>query len=60
MKGATAQSGLTRCACIADDAQGEQIEFLWDAEIGARIIQDNSWAEVGLRTPDSLEVLSVP
>jgi hypothetical protein len=29
-----------KLSCIADDAQGEQIEVLWDAEIGTRIIQD--------------------
>ena len=32
-----AQPDLTtvKLSCIADDAQGEQIEVLWDAEIGA-------------------------
>ena len=32
-----------RLSCIADDAQGEQI----DSEIGARIIQDDTWSQVG-------------
>ena len=33
--------GLTtvRLSCIADDAQGEQIEVLWDAEIGASVLR---------------------
>jgi hypothetical protein len=47
-----------RLACIADDAQGEQIEVLWDAEIGAGVIQDNTWAQVGRGAPDSPEVLA--
>jgi SNF2 family DNA or RNA helicase len=47
-----------RLSCIADDAQGEQIEVLWDAEIGTRIIQDDTWAKVGRGAPDSPEVLA--
>jgi hypothetical protein len=47
-----------RLSCIADDAQGEQIEVIWDAEIGARIIQDDTWAQVGRGAPDSPEVLA--
>src|SRR5260370_41514962 len=46
-----------RLSCIADDAQGEQIEVLWDAEIGTRIIQDDTWSQVGRGPPDSPEVL---
>src|SRR4051795_4129966 len=42
------EPGLTtlRLSCIADDAQGEQIEVLWDAEIGAKVIQDDTWSQV--------------
>src|SRR6266545_7369813 len=47
-----------RLSCIADDAQGEQIEVIWDAEIGTRIIQDDTWAQVGRGAPDSPEVLA--
>src|SRR6266545_6672520 len=47
-----------RLSCIADDAQGEQIEVLWDAEIGPRIIQDDTWSQVGRGAPDSPEVLA--
>src|SRR5262249_33412820 len=47
-----------RLSCIADDAQGEQIEVLWDAEIGTRIIQDDTWSQVGRGAPDSPEVLA--
>jgi hypothetical protein len=37
-------------SCIADDAQGEQIEVLWDSEIGARR-QDDTWPQVGRAAP---------
>ena len=55
-----AQPDLTtvRLSCIADDAQGEQIEVLWDAEIGARVLEDDAWARVGRGAPDSPEVLA--
>jgi hypothetical protein len=47
-----------KLSCIADDAQGEQIEVLWDAEIGTRIIEDDTWSQVGRGAPDSPEVLA--
>jgi len=36
-----------------DDVQGEQIEVLWDAEIGARVLEEDAWSRVGKR-PASL------
>jgi len=47
-----------RLSCIADDEQGEQIEVLWDAEIDARIIQDDTWSQVGRAASDSPEALA--
>jgi hypothetical protein len=47
-----------RLSCIADDAQGEQIEVLWDAEIGARVLDEDTWSSVGRGAPDSPEVLA--
>ena len=47
-----------RLSCIADDTQGEQIEVIWDAEIGAKVIQDDTWSQVGRGTADSPEVLA--
>jgi len=44
--------------CIADDAQGERIEVLWDAEIGARVLEEDAWSHVGRGAPDSPEVLA--
>lgn len=55
-----AEPGLTtvRLSCIADDAQGEQVEVLWDAEIGATVLAEDTWARVGRGGPDSPEVLA--
>src|SRR5437667_9376582 len=55
-----AQPDLTtlRLSCIADDAQGEQIEVLWDAEIGASVLAGDTWSRIGRAAPDSPEVLA--
>ena len=45
-------------SCVSDDAQGEQIEVLWDAEIGARLLDTEGWGTVGEGLPDSAEVLA--
>jgi hypothetical protein len=54
------EPGLTtvRLSCIADDAQGEQVEILWDAEIGASVLAEDTWSRVGRGAPDSPEVLA--
>ena len=45
-------------SCIADDAQGERLEVLWDAEIGATVLDEDTWRNVGHGLPDSPEVLA--
>lgn len=46
-----------RLSYIADDAQGEQIEVLWDAEIAASVLAEDTWSGMGRGAPDSPEVL---
>ena len=45
-------------SCISDDAQGERLEVLWDAELGAVMLDADRWANVGAGTPDRAEVLA--
>ena len=45
-------------SCIADDAQGERLEVLWDAEIGAAVLDEDGWRNVGQGLPDNPEVLA--
>ncbi|MFG1270116.1 DISARM system SNF2-like helicase DrmD [Xanthobacter sp. DSM 14520] len=45
-------------SCIADDAQGERLEILWDAEIGAGVLDAEGWRNVGVGLPDRAEVLA--
>jgi len=54
------EPGLTtvRLSCIADDAQGEQVEVLWDAEIGTSVLAEDTWSRVGRGAPDTPEVLA--
>src|ERR1700689_636734 len=46
-------------SCISDDAQGEQLEILWDAEIGAVALDEDGWRNVGIGLPDRAQVLAV-
>ena len=54
------EPGLTtvRLSSIADDAQGEQIEVLWDAEVGASVLATDTWSNVGRSAPDDPKVLA--
>src|SRR5215212_9756892 len=47
-----------KLSCIADDAQGEPLEVLWDAEIGAAFLDRDDWLTLGSGGPDSAEVLA--
>ena len=38
---------VTRCLIGSDDAQGERLEVLWDAEIGAKLLGEDGWENVG-------------
>jgi hypothetical protein len=47
-----------RLACVDDDAQGEVIEVLWDAELDGSILQDEGWASVAKLGTDDPSVFS--
>jgi superfamily II DNA or RNA helicase len=36
-----------RLACVDDDAQGEQLEVIWEAELDGRILDAEAWARIG-------------
>ena len=52
--------GLTslRLACVDDDAQGEVVEVLWDAELDGSILKDEGWASVAKFGTDDPPVFS--
>ena len=52
--------GLTavRLACVDDDAQGETVSVLWDAELDAVVLADEGWAAVSKHGTDDPRVFS--
>jgi hypothetical protein len=52
--------GLTtiRLACVDDDAQGETVEVLWDAELDGSVLGDEGWAAVAKFGTDDPSVFS--
>src|SRR5215813_7775739 len=56
----SAGDGLTalRLACVDDDAQGEEVEVLWDAELDGSILEDEGWGSVAKLGTDDPHVFS--
>src|SRR5947209_3043209 len=56
----SAGDGLTtfRLACVDDDAQGEAVEVLWDAELDGSVLSDEGWASVAKLGTDDPSVFS--
>jgi hypothetical protein len=55
-----AVEGLTalRLACVDDDAQGETVSVLWDAELDAAVLADEGWSAVSKHGTDDPGVFS--
>lgn len=47
-----------RLACIEDDAQGERLDVVWEAEIAARRLDEDPWATLGADGTDEQSVFS--
>ena len=46
---------LVRLSCVEDDAQGQQVEVLWEREIDAEIQQGEEWEKIAQRGFDPPE-----
>jgi len=46
---ADGDASLVRLACAEDDAQGEELEVVWELELDRAIIQAESWGDLGRR-----------
>ncbi|MBL8214712.1 MAG: DEAD/DEAH box helicase [Bryobacterales bacterium] len=46
---AAGHSVLVRMACVDDDAQGQELEVLWDLEADAQVVSDESWSRLAER-----------
>jgi hypothetical protein len=38
---------LVRLSCLDDDAQGQELEALWEKEVDAQVLSDDAWRAVG-------------
>lgn len=45
-------------SCIDDDAQGEQLSVIWDAEIGARRVDEDPWTRIARDGTDDAAVFA--
>jgi superfamily II DNA or RNA helicase len=45
-----------KLACIEDDAQGERLDVVWEAEIAPRRLDENPWSAIGTDGTDDLTV----
>jgi len=52
------QSALVRLACLEDDAQGEEIEVLWDKEVDPQILSGEEWQRLTERGFDPPKLFS--
>ena len=43
----SANGNWLRLACVDDDAQGESLEVLWDAELDGEVLDAEAWAKIG-------------
>ena len=56
VEGQPDRSAIVSLSCIADDAQGERLQVLWDAEVAPSLSNLNSWAEVAKSGVDDARV----
>ena len=47
-----------KLACIEDDAQGERLDVVWEAEIAPRRLDDDPWSAIGAEGTDDLSVFN--
>ena len=54
----TNQATKVGMACVDDDAQGQQLEVLWEKELDARNESEDSWSQIGKKKFDDPELFS--
>jgi hypothetical protein len=47
-----------KLSCISDDAQGEQLEVMWEAEVDARLLDGDAWSSVASNGADDAAVFA--
>lgn len=49
---------LVRLSCLDDDAQGDQVDVLWELEADSQMVDSTSWKHVGASGFDSSRLFS--
>jgi hypothetical protein len=49
---------LVRLSCVDDDAQGQQLEVLWEKEVDAELMKGEAWEAIAKRGFDQREVFA--
>ncbi len=52
------EAHLVQLACVDDDAQGQQLTVLWQAELDGQVLDENPWERVGSRGFDDSDVFA--
>jgi SNF2 family DNA or RNA helicase len=55
---AAAEATLVRLACLDDDAQGQELEVLWEAELDAEVLTGTGWGHLASRGFDPPRLFS--
>ncbi|MBB4287237.1 DISARM system SNF2-like helicase DrmD [Roseospira goensis] len=45
-------------SCISDDAQGDQLDVVWSAEIAPQVLSDDAWGEIARDGTDDIPVFA--
>jgi hypothetical protein len=53
------QAAVVSLSCIADDAQGERLDVIWDAELAPMLPNGDVWANVASAGVDDVRTLSI-
>lgn len=51
-------STLVRLSCVDDDAQGQQVEVLWEKEVDAEVLSGEAWEAIAKRGFDEQRVFA--
>jgi len=52
------QQTLVRLSCLDDDAQGQELEALWEKEVDAQVLSDDAWRGLGTKGFDEPRLFS--
>ena len=52
------QAPIVSLSCIDDDAQGDELRVIWEAELGARLVDDDPWSTLARDGADDAEVFA--